>query len=60
MSTTTAAQATNLRELIDSGWKSKTVKQEIRENFLRQLAGGEDLYPGIVGCLLYTSDAADE
>ena len=49
MSTTTAAQATNLRELIDSGWKSKTVKQEIRENFLRQLAGGEDLYPGIVG-----------
>ena len=49
MSTTTAAQATNLQELIDSGWKSKTVKQEIRENFLRQLAAGEDLYPGIVG-----------
>lgn len=49
MSTTTAAQATNLQELIDSGWKSKTVKQEIRENFLRQLAAGDDLYPGIVG-----------
>ena len=49
MSTTTAAPATNLQELIDSGWKSKTVKQEIRENFLRQLAAGEDLYPGIVG-----------
>ena len=49
MSTTTAAQATNLKELIDSGYKSRTVKQEIRENFLRQLAAGEDLYPGIVG-----------
>jgi len=49
MSTTTAAPATNLQELIDSGWKSKTVKQEIRENFLRQLSDGEDLYPGIVG-----------
>jgi len=49
MSTTTAARATNLQGLIDSGWKSKTVKQEIRENFLRQLSSGEDLYPGIVG-----------
>ena len=49
MSTATAAQATNLKELIDSGWNSKTVKQEIRENFLKQLAGGEELYPGIVG-----------
>ncbi len=49
MPTTSTAQATTLQALIDSGWKSKTVKQEIRENFLRQLAGGEDLYPGIVG-----------
>ena len=46
---TTLTEATNLQALIDSGWKSKTVKQEIRENFLRQLAAGEDLYPGIVG-----------
>ena len=40
---------TNLLELQQSGWKSKPVKQEIRENFLRQLSAGEDLYPGIVG-----------
>jgi len=49
MSTITSTYATNLRKLIDSGWKSKTVKEEIRDNFLRQLAAGEDLYPGIVG-----------
>jgi magnesium chelatase subunit I len=40
---------TNLRELRDSGWQSKTVKQEIRDNFLRALASGEELFPGIVG-----------
>src|SRR5262249_34132371 len=28
---------------------SKTVKQEIRDNFLRMLASGEELFPGIVG-----------
>ena len=60
MSTPTASEATsqansttskpsNLKELLASGWESKTVKQEIRENFLRQLAAGEELYPGIVG-----------
>lgn len=41
--------ATNLRELLDSGWKSRTVKQEIRDNFSRMLASGEELFPGIVG-----------
>src|SRR6266436_4418741 len=39
----------NLKELRDSGWKSKTVKQEIRDNFLVQLATGEKLFPGIIG-----------
>ncbi|MFK7768125.1 MAG: magnesium chelatase [Mariniblastus sp.] len=43
------SRPTNLQELIVSGWESKSVKQEIRENFLRQLAAGEELYPGIVG-----------
>ena len=42
-------QPTNLRELRDSGWVSRTVKQELRENFLKQLAEGQDLYPGIIG-----------
>lgn len=38
-----------LQELRNSGWKSKSVKQEIRENFLKMLSQGEDLYPGIIG-----------
>jgi magnesium chelatase subunit I len=42
-------KATNLRELRESGWVSKTVKQEIRDNFLKALAAGEMLFPGILG-----------
>src|SRR6266404_3529264 len=42
-------RATNLKELRDSGWTSKTVKQEIRDNFLRMLQQGEELFPGIIG-----------
>lgn len=49
MSIDTQTKATNLQALIDSGWKSKTVKQEITDNFLKKLASGESLYPGIVG-----------
>ena len=41
--------ATNLSELMALGWQSKTVKQEIRDNFSRMLAAGEELFPGIVG-----------
>lgn len=39
----------NLQELLDGGWVSKSVKQEIQDNFTSQLAAGEELYPGIVG-----------
>src|SRR6516164_4191674 len=39
----------NLKELKESGWVSKTVKQEIRDNFLRMLQEGEELFPGIIG-----------
>ncbi|MGI9470997.1 MAG: magnesium chelatase [Rubripirellula sp.] len=42
-------QPTTLRELNDSGWESKSVKQEIRDNFTRLLASGDELFPGIVG-----------
>jgi magnesium chelatase subunit I len=38
-----------LKELRDSGWAPKTVKQEIRGNFLRQLQAGQELFPGIIG-----------
>ncbi len=48
MSTTSIRPAT-LRELRESGWVSKSVKQEIHDNFLRLLAEGEDLFPGIIG-----------
>ena len=45
----TAPKPTTLKELQDSGWKSKPVKNELRDNFIRMLAGGEELFPGIVG-----------
>jgi magnesium chelatase subunit I len=38
-----------LSQLRDSGWVSKSVKHEIRDNFLRMLAAGEPLFPGIIG-----------
>jgi len=38
-----------LAELKDSGWRSRSVKQEIRDNFTKMLAGGEELFPGIIG-----------
>ncbi len=38
-----------LAELQASGWKSRTVKEEIRGNFLGRLQSGEELFPGIVG-----------
>jgi magnesium chelatase subunit I len=38
-----------LSQLRDSGWVSKTVKQEIRDNFLAMLERGEELFPGILG-----------
>ncbi len=40
---------TNLAELRESGWVSRTVKEELRENFIAALARGDDLFPGIVG-----------
>ena len=47
--TNASTRPTNLKELIDSGWESVSVKEEIRRNFLRMLENGEELYPGIVG-----------
>lgn len=43
------SKPSNLKELIDSGWESKSVKDEIRDNFLRLLKNGDELYPGVVG-----------
>jgi magnesium chelatase subunit I len=49
MSTTTSTRPQTLAELRSSGWLSKTVKQEVHDNFLARLQAGDDLYPGIVG-----------
>src|SRR6516165_10864815 len=38
-----------LQDLRSSGWVSRSVKNEVRDNFLRMLAAGEDLFPGIIG-----------
>jgi magnesium chelatase subunit I len=38
-----------LKQLRESGWKSKPVKQEIYDNFVQQLGAGETLFPGIIG-----------
>ena len=46
---TTASHPSNLKDLRASGWVSKTVKQELRDNFLKSLSSGAELYPGIVG-----------
>ncbi len=45
----TIAKPGTLKDLRDSGWKSKAVKDEIRDNFIGALGRGEDLFPGIVG-----------
>ena len=45
----TLVKPTNLRDLRASGWVSRTVKEELRENFLHMLSSGEELFPGIVG-----------
>jgi hypothetical protein len=38
-----------LEQLRASGWQSRSVKDEVRGNFLRLLAEGAELFPGIVG-----------
>ena len=43
------AKPSTLQQLRDSGWGSKTVKQEIHDNFLKALVAGDELFPGIIG-----------
>ena len=45
----TAPRPTTLKDLRDSGWQSKSVKHELRDNFLAALQRGDTLFPGIVG-----------
>jgi magnesium chelatase subunit I len=43
------AKPVNLQQLRASGWQSKSVKQEIYDNFVAQLASGQELFPGVIG-----------
>ncbi|HEY3245506.1 MAG TPA: magnesium chelatase [Phycisphaerae bacterium] len=38
-----------VRELRASGYRPRSVKQEMRENLIRKLRAGEPLFPGIIG-----------
>ncbi|MCB9854450.1 MAG: magnesium chelatase [Phycisphaerales bacterium] len=44
-----SAAPKTLGELRASGWKSKSVKQELHDNLLRKLAAHDELFPGIIG-----------
>jgi len=43
------ARPNNLAELRAAGWQSRTVKDELRANFLNALKANAELFPGIVG-----------
>ena len=38
-----------LQQLKDSGWQSRSVKEELRDNFLQGLAAEDELFPGMIG-----------
>src|SRR5688572_7132457 len=40
---------TTLAELRASGWRSRTVKAELRSNLLGRVAAGAPVFPGVVG-----------
>src|ERR671914_686016 len=44
-----AAQVETLGDLSRSGITSRPVKQEVRDNLVRKLQAGEQLFPGIIG-----------
>jgi magnesium chelatase subunit I len=45
----TAVRAATIAELRASGWRSRTVKEELRANLLARLASGGEVLPGIIG-----------
>ncbi|MEN9951044.1 MAG: hypothetical protein RLY85_1796, partial [Bacteroidota bacterium] len=38
-----------LGELKASGYKSRSIKEEMRENLIRKMQLGEERFPGIIG-----------
>lgn len=49
MATTPDARPATLGELRASGWRSRSVKQELRSNLIAHLAAGRTVLPGILG-----------
>ncbi len=49
MAKTAAARPATLGELRASGWRSRSVKQELRSNLIAHLAAGRTVLPGVVG-----------
>ncbi len=45
----TTLRPSTLRDLRASGWLSKSVKHEVRDNFLKMLSSSAELFPGIIG-----------
>src|SRR6478736_4524832 len=45
----TTERATTIAELRASGWRSRTVKDELRSNLIARLADGGEVLPGIIG-----------
>ena len=39
----------NIGQLKESGWISKTIKEELRSNLIEKIQAGETLFPGILG-----------
>jgi len=46
---TAPARPTTLADLRESGWTSRTVKEELRRNLVARLEAGDDLFPGVLG-----------
>jgi magnesium chelatase subunit I len=44
-----APRPATLGELLASGWRSRTVKEELRANLLARLGEGGEVFPGVVG-----------
>jgi len=45
----TTTKPATLSELRASGWRSRPVKQELRENLVAALKRGDELFPGVIG-----------
>jgi magnesium chelatase subunit I len=45
----TTARPATVAELRATGWRSRTVKEELRANLLARLATGSEIFPGVVG-----------